>query len=102
MMQRVSMAIVGLLVGLAFALVMLVVFVDRPASCGEPAACGDDYLFPAAYFALASAIGFPALGLYSGGANSWRSRFRPMALCSIVLAFGILMVRALGVFTHHA
>lgn len=50
-MKRVFMLVIGSVVAIAVAFAILVLFVHRPPECGEPAACGDDYLFPALYFA---------------------------------------------------
>ena len=44
------MVATGTAIGAAFAIAILAVFVHRPPECGEPSACGDDYLFPALYF----------------------------------------------------
>jgi hypothetical protein len=45
--KRGLMSFLGVLLGLAAAILILGMFVHRPPECGEPAACGDDYLFPA-------------------------------------------------------
>jgi hypothetical protein len=50
-MKRALMLAIGSVVAIAAAFVILGLFVHRPPECGEPAACGDDYLFPALYFA---------------------------------------------------
>lgn len=58
-MKRSTMITVGTILGLVFAVAILGLFVDRPPECGEPSACGDEYLFPELYFssiALASTV----------------------------------------------
>ena len=55
---------VGTLFGLAFAVAILGLFAHRPPECGEPAACGDEHLFPAIYFAglaLTSTVAIAAI-----------------------------------------
>jgi hypothetical protein len=91
MTKRFALVTIGLFIGLAFALAILVLFVEPPAECGEPAACGDDHLFPAGYFAFVSAFGFPALGWLSAGASSWRQRLRPFGFSSSVVTICILV-----------
>jgi hypothetical protein len=61
------MSAIGFVVGLSMAILSLVLLVHRPAECGEPAACGDDYLFPVAYLALTLAMAFPVLSWVMAG-----------------------------------
>ena len=51
-MNRIAKTTVGFLLGVFLAWLVLVFFVDVPPECGEPAACGDDYLLPQLYFCL--------------------------------------------------
>lgn len=50
-MRRATLIGFGTLLGLAFAVAILGLFMHRPPECGEPAACGDSYLFPVIYYA---------------------------------------------------
>jgi hypothetical protein len=96
-MKRAAMISVGFVVGLAFAIAILALFVHRPPECGEPAACGDDYLFPALYFsgaALASTVVFAAIQGRLQSAN-WQ-RFL-VNLLSWAVVLGALIASARGV-----
>lgn len=93
-MKRVVMIAVGLVVGLALAIAILGLFVHRPPECGEPAACGDDYLFPALYFsglALASTVGFAVIQGRFQSASWWRFLVRISAWTALL---GVLMIAA--------
>ncbi len=101
-MKRIAMALIGLFVGLVFAIAVMVLFVERPPECGEPAACGDAYLFPAAYFALAAVVGFPALSICLGGSDSWRGSYRKLALGAACVALLILASMVVLTLVRHA
>ena len=100
--KRTSMSLLSLFVGLAFALVVMILFVERPPECGEPSACADDYLFPAAYFASAVVVGFLALGIYAGGAESWRGSLRQLAFGSACASLLLLASFFVLSFARHA
>lgn len=90
-MKRAAMISVGLVVGLALAIAILGLFVHRPPECGEPAACGDDYLSPALYWAgaaLASTVVFALIQVRPQSA-SWRRFLISLTTWSLVL--GALM-----------
>jgi hypothetical protein len=101
-MKRMAMALIGLFVGLVFAVVVMALFVERPHECGEPAACGDAYLFPVAYFALAAVAGFPALSICLGNASSWRGFYRQLALGSACVALLIMASFVVLTLVRHA
>ena len=88
---------VGLVVSLALAIAILGLFVHRPPECGEPAACGDDYLFPAFYFSGAAFASTVALAAIQGRLQSasWRRFLVSLTAWSVLL--GALMAAARGV-----
>ena len=83
---------ISALIGLCMAALVLTLFVDRPAGCGEPAACGDEWLFPALqYAAVAFIVSMAAGWLVRRGTpepGRWLSRMTMFVLCasSILLA----------------
>ena len=94
-MKRALMLAIGGVLSITIALVILGLFVHRPPECGEPTACGDDYLFPALYFSgLAFAATFAVAVLQAKGAtNKWSAFLLRMAAwvavvaCIIALAY---------------
>jgi hypothetical protein len=95
-MKRAAMISVGVVVGLAIAVAILVLFVHRPSECGEPAACGDDHIFPALYFSSAALASTVALAAIQGRLQSasWRRFLVGLTAWSALL--GALMAAARG------
>lgn len=83
-MKRAAQLLLGGAVGALFGLMLLGLIVERPASCGEPTACGQDYLFPALYGALA----ILATGLLGGGLVG---RADPMSIRSVSRLLSLLL-----------
>jgi hypothetical protein len=95
-MKRATMVVVGGVVGLAFAIAILGLFVHRPSECGEPAACGDAHLFPAIYFAGAAFVSTVVVSATKrgAGATSWRRFSVVMGLWAALLALALVTARA--------
>jgi len=90
-MKRVLFGISGLLIGLLLAWLTVALFISVPPECGEPAACGDEYLFPALWFIVLFAVGFPtvALVLSRGSPRSYTAILTRLGLsalgCAVLL-----------------
>lgn len=94
-MKRAAMVSFGVLLGLAFAIAILGLFVHRPPECGEPAACGDEYLFPALYFAglaLCSTVAIAAIQ----ARRSPRRFFLVMSSWALMLTATLAITYAVG------
>jgi hypothetical protein len=100
--KRLAKLGVGASLGFFFAALTLALFVHRPPECGEPAACGDDYLFPAMPLALLlwTATFAYALVLLRKTDPSWRAFLLRIGLFTVLVLFG--MATVFGISTRGA
>lgn len=92
-MKRAGMVTLGGVAGLAIAIAILGLFVHRPPECGEPSACGDDYLLPAlpmAGIAFAATLVF-ALVQSKLTPRNWRRYLLSMAAWMAVVSVAIAL-----------
>jgi len=90
-MKRTGMMTVGFFLGLAFMVATVFLFVHRPPECGEPAACGDDYLFPALPIGLALwlIMFIYAFIIARQEEAKWDAFFRKIGFLAILFCTGI-------------
>lgn len=92
-MKRLGMTAIGLLIGLASCVAVLALFVHRPPECGEPAACGDDYLFPALPIAVTLMLVPAVYSFFLGrrGCVSWMYFIRRIGIFLGLVVSGIVV-----------
>lgn len=88
-MKSVTLTMFGLAIGLLLAWMAMAFLVLVPAECGEPAACGDDYLYTAAIPAIASILAFPGMAAVLGKRQS-AGRVAAALVMSAGIAAGII------------
>lgn len=85
-MKRISVTAFGLLLGVGLAWMALATLVVVPAECGEPAACGDDHLYPALLPVIVSLLGFPIMAFVFGRRLPTRHVALGLVLAAITVA----------------
>lgn len=73
-MRRFGMIGIGIALGIFLACLVLGLNVVRPPECGEPSACGDDYLFPALPISMAVLI---STLIYAIAQSKWQAASWP-------------------------
>lgn len=97
-MKRATMIGISAMLGLAFAVAVLRLFVHRPPECGEPSACGDEYLFPALYFpglAFASTVVIAAIQARQSLVN-WHRFLGVMSSWALLLTVVVAIAHTVG------